>query len=180
MRKFVVLALCLTGSLIALAADTPKDFAAPKVPADFKSYCDPQKRFTIQYPADWKDKATAEDFSIAAGKPGAPENVNVRWVNVGNAGLAEIAEQSVEAMKKSIAECKFETSQATKFGDLNAHYMLLSGKFGDQTVKIGELLISKAPMLYVITFGTTPERWDEGWPVGQQVFASFKPGEPTK
>lgn len=177
MRVIISAVFCAVFSLAAFAADQPKDYALQKVPTDFKTHSDDQKRFAIQYPPAWKVTTSDEDATLAAGKADAPETCNVRWVKVGDAPLKAIVDETLKSLPKSIKGFKLDKSEAVKFGDLDAHLLIMSGEFSDQTVTLGEILIAKAPMLYILTFGTTPARWEEQWQVGQQIIASFKPGE---
>jgi hypothetical protein len=172
MSKFALpLASLVCFIAMAAAAAEKTDFTKADVPDTFKTYTGPG--YTINHPADWTPKKSADAVQITAADGGT--NMNINSADAAGASLADIVTETRKELGKALKSLKYITDEPASFGSNDAHYLVYTADFSGVTVQLSQLMVKVGDKVYIFSFGGTPENFKKFDTTARQMIASFKP-----
>lgn len=150
-----------------------RDYSKGEVPPTFKPFTDADGRFKLSYPIDWSAKRDAQGAGFFATDNSS--NLKVQVIPAGEASLEQVVNETRTRLRKTIKELKFISDGPASFGSIEAHHWVLDGDFGTK-VRLAQLMFRDGQRLFIVSYGSQPEKWERHSAACLQIIASLKPG----
>ena len=151
--------------------------------SELKKYSDPQSRFSIGYPNDWKIEDKTDNAIIQITSPAEGDNDKFRqYVNLQIESLSsgttieEYVKTNMDAVKDMVKGYKEVSSMYFNRNGAKAYQIIYKGKYGDMTydIQIKQLFTIANGKGYVLTYISKEDERDAFETTANKIFNSFK------
>jgi len=151
--------------------------------SDLKKYSDPQGRFTIGYPGDWKfdDKSDNAIIKITSPSEGADDkftqNVNLQIETLANgATIEDYVKTNMDGVKGLVKGYREVSAMYFNRNGGKAYQITYKGKYGEMTyeIQVRQLFCVSNGKGYVLTYVSKEDERDAYETTANKIFNSFK------
>ena len=155
----------------------------PTVTPELKKYSDPQSRFSIGYPSNWKLEDKTDNAIIQITSPAEGDNDKFRQnVNLqietlsSGTTIEEYVKTNMDAVKDMVKGYKEVSSMYFNRNGAKAYQIIYKGKYGDMTydIQIRQLFCVSNGKGYVLTYVSKEDERDAYETTANKIFNSFK------
>ncbi|MBY0476313.1 MAG: hypothetical protein K2Q24_01600 [Chitinophagaceae bacterium] len=151
--------------------------------SELKKYSDPQGRFTIGYPGDWKFEDKTENAVIQITSPAENDNDKFRqYLNLqietlsGGTNIEEYVKTNMDGVKDLVKGYREVSSMYFNRNGAKAYQIIYKGKYGDMTydIQIKQLFAIANGKGYVLTYISKEDERDAFETTANKIFNTFK------
>lgn len=150
---------------------------------DLKKYSDPQGRYSIGYPGDWKfdDKSDNAIFKLTSPAENTDDkffqnlNLQIEAINSGTT-VDDYVKTNMDAVKEMVKGYREVSSMFFNRNGSRAYQIIYKGKYGDMTyeIQIKQLFCVNNGKAYVLTYVSKEGERDAFETTANKIFNSFK------
>lgn len=151
--------------------------------SDLKKYSDPQGRYTIGYPGDWKfdDKSDNAIFKLTSPAENGEDkffqnlNLQIEEINSGTT-VDDYVKTNMDAVKEMVKGYREVSSMFFNRNGSRAYQVIYKGKYGEMTydIQIKQLFCVNNGKGYVLTYVSKEGERDAFETTANKIFNSFK------
>jgi hypothetical protein len=150
---------------------------------DLKKYSDPQNRYTIGYPADWKfdDKSDNAIFKLTSPAENSDDkffqNLNLQIEEISSSTTVDdYVKTNMDAVKEMVKGYREVSSMFFNRNGSRAYQIIYKGKYGEMTydIQIKQLFCVNNGKGYVLTYVSKEGERDAFETTANKIFNSFK------
>lgn len=151
--------------------------------SELKKYSDPQTRFTIGYPADWKfeDKTESAVIKITSPSEGSgdkfSQNLNLQIETLASATTIEqYVKANMDGVKEIVKGYREVSAMYFNRNGAKAYQIVYKGKYGEMTydIQIKQLFCISNGKGFVLTYVSKEDERDAFETTANKIFNSFK------
>jgi hypothetical protein len=151
--------------------------------SELKKYSDPQGRFTIGYPGEWKLNDNTEDAILQITSPlendndKFKQNINLQIEEVkSNMTVDEYVNSNMDAVKGMIKNYREVSAMYFNRNGSRAYQVVYKGKYGDMNyeLQIKQLFTLVNGKAYILTYVSKEDERDAFETTANKIFNSFK------
>lgn len=147
---------------------------------DFQTYENLENKLSIRYPGSWTKNEGPNGVMFISPKESSADNfqenigITVQTLVNNTANLDQIAEASVEQLKKVITDFNLVDSTQINLGNIPAKQVVYTGKFGDFNIKWLQVIALENDKFYIITYTAEASNYNNSLNVLEEMLESFK------
>lgn len=151
--------------------------------SELKKYSDPQGRFTIGYPGDWKfeDKSEGAVIKITSPSEGSEDkftqnvNLQIETLSAGTT-IEQYVKANIDGIKEVVKGYREVSSMYFNRNGGKAYQIVYKGKYGEMTydIQIKQLFCVVNGKGYVLTYVSKEDERDAFETTANKIFNSFK------
>ncbi len=150
---------------------------------ELKKYSDPQGRFTISYPADWKFDDKSEGAVIKITSPSENDNdkfyqnINLQIEQLSSGmTIEEYVKTNMDGVKDIVKGYREVSSMFFNRNGAKAYQVVYKGKYGEMTyeIQVKQLFVVANSKGYVLTYVNKEDERDAFETTSNKIFNSFK------
>ena len=150
---------------------------------ELKKYSDPNGRYTIGYPGDWKfdDKSDNAVFKLTSPAENGDDkffqnlNLQIETINAGTT-VDDYVKTNMDAVKEMVKGYREVSSMFFNRNGSRAYQIIYKGKYGEMTydIQIKQLFCVNNGKAYVLTYVSKEGERDAYETTANKIFNSFK------
>ena len=161
----------------------PTTNPTPTTSSELKKYSDPQSRFTIGYPGDWKfeDKTESAVIKITSPSEGSEDkftqNVNLQIETLASGTTIEqYVKANMDGVKEIVKGYREVSAMYFNRNGAKAYQIVYKGKYGEMTydIQVKQLFCMSNGKGYVLTYVSKEDERDAFETTANKIFNSFK------
>lgn len=151
--------------------------------SELKKYSDPQSRFTIGYPGDWKfeDKTESAVIKITSPSEGSEDkfsqNLNLQIETLsGGTTIEQYVKANMDGVKEVVKGYREVSAMYFNRNGAKAYQIVYKGKYGEMTyeIQIKQLFCISNGKGFVLTYVSKEDERDAFETTANKIFNSFK------
>ncbi len=151
--------------------------------SELKKYSDPQSRFTIGYPGEWKfeDKTESAVIKITSPSEGSEDkfsqnvNLQIETLSAGTT-IEQYVKSNMDGVKDIVKGYREVTAMYFNRNGGKAYQIVYKGKYGEMTyeIQVKQLFCVSNGKGYVLTYVSKEDERDAFETTANKIFNSFK------